>query len=70
MLGGVGPGAFVCMHVHLMEPSGVTLGDRAVVNAHCILDGRGAPLVIGADTDIGTHSHHLDTRARSEFPDT
>jgi acetyltransferase-like isoleucine patch superfamily enzyme len=57
MLGSAGQGSFLCMHVHLMEPWSIHLGERAVVNAHCILDGRGSPITIGHDTDIGTGSH-------------
>jgi maltose O-acetyltransferase len=57
MLGELGPGAFMCMHVHLMAPKGVFLGPRSVVNAHCILDGREYPIRIAEDVDIGTHTH-------------
>jgi acetyltransferase-like isoleucine patch superfamily enzyme len=57
ILGSFEPGAFVAMHVTLMKPDNVHLGARAVINQHCILDGRDAPLRIGHDTDIGTHTH-------------
>ena len=72
MLAQFGSGSFVAMHVHLMEPGGISLGARSIVNAHCILDGRGAPLTIGADTDIGTHSHiwTLEHDPNSETHDT
>jgi acetyltransferase-like isoleucine patch superfamily enzyme len=49
--------AFMCMHVHLMNPKGITIGRRSVVNAHCILDGREYPIHIAEDVDIGTHTH-------------
>jgi len=57
LLGGVDEDAFVAMHVTLMHPSNVFLGARTVVNAHCILDGRGAKVCIEADSDIGAHTH-------------
>jgi acetyltransferase-like isoleucine patch superfamily enzyme len=50
-------GAFVAMNVTLMSPANVRLGARAVVNSHCIIDGRGAEVSVGHDTDIGTHTH-------------
>jgi maltose O-acetyltransferase len=53
----LGPGAFVALDVKLMQSSNVSLGPRTAVNAHCILDGRGAPLTIGEDSDIGEHTH-------------
>ena len=57
MLGSFETGAFVCMHVHFMDPAGVYLGPRSVINAHCILDGREQPIRIAEDVDIGTHTH-------------
>jgi maltose O-acetyltransferase len=53
----MGPDVFVAMHVTIMEPTGVHLGPRVAINAHCILDGRGHPITVGEDSDIGTHSH-------------
>lgn len=47
----------VLMHVYFMNPRGIYVGERTVVNQHCILDGRGAPLRIGSDVDIATHTH-------------
>ena len=57
ILGEMAPGAFVCMHVHLMSPRGIHLGERSAINAHCILDGRDYPIRIAEDVDIGTHTH-------------
>lgn len=57
ILGEFSDGTFVCMHVHVMDPGGVFLGPRSVVNAHCILDGREHPIRIAEDVDIGTHTH-------------
>jgi maltose O-acetyltransferase len=56
-LGFLGPGAFVALNVTLMKPSKIRLGARSVINSDCILDGREAPVSIGEDTDIGTHTH-------------
>ncbi len=41
VLGGMGEDVSVLMHVHVMEPGGVFIGSRRVVNAHCILGRRG-----------------------------
>jgi acetyltransferase-like isoleucine patch superfamily enzyme len=57
MLGSFGQGAFVALDVTLMKPANVKLGERVIVNAHCILDGREATITIGEDSDIGTHTH-------------
>ena len=57
MLGDFGSGAFVGLGVQFMQPHNVHVAARAVVNAGCILDGREHPIRIGADTDIGTHTH-------------
>jgi maltose O-acetyltransferase len=57
LLGSFGTDAFVALDVTLMQPGNVHLGRRAVVNAHCILDGRECAIRIGDDTDIGTHTH-------------
>lgn len=51
------PAVFVGLGVTLVKPANIQLGARAVINADCILDGREAPITIGEDTDIGTHTH-------------
>jgi acetyltransferase-like isoleucine patch superfamily enzyme len=50
-------GAFICLHTYIHEPENIRIGARSVVNAHCILDGRGSDLLIEHDVDIGTHTH-------------
>lgn len=45
------PTATVCMHVTLLGPREISIGDRSVVNAHSVLGGRGA-LTIEHDVDI------------------
>jgi len=57
LLAECGPGASVLMHVCLMNPPGIHIGEGSAVNQHCILDGRGYSLHIGSDVDIGTHTH-------------
>ena len=57
ILGQFAPGAFVCMHVHIMDPSGVFLGPRSVVNPYCILDGRESPIRIAEDVGISPYAH-------------
>ncbi len=50
-------GAFIGLRVNVYDPANISIGSRSVVNAECVLDGRGSPLVIGHDVDIGTQSH-------------
>lgn len=57
MLGTQGAESFVSLHVTFMQPGNAHIGARAVINSHCIIDGRGHPVRIGEDTDIGTHTH-------------
>lgn len=57
MLAECGQGVAVLMHVYLMHPRGIHIGDRSVINQHCILDGRVEDLWVGSDVDIGTHTH-------------
>jgi acetyltransferase-like isoleucine patch superfamily enzyme len=47
----------VLMHIYLMNPRGISIGERTVINQHCILDGRVEQLWIGSDVDIGPHTH-------------
>ena len=47
----------VLLHVKLFNPRGISLGENSVVNAHCLLDGRGAALEIGDNVDIAPHVH-------------
>jgi len=54
ILGKIGEGATVLRHVRLLEPKGIFLGDRVVINQKVLLDGRGT-LEIENDTDIATN---------------
>ena len=53
-LGKIGDGVSVLRHVRLLEPKGIFLGDRVVINQNVLLDGRGT-LEIENDTDIATN---------------
>ena len=57
LLGSFGHATFVGLGVKLFDPWSIELGDRTVINADCIIDGRGGAVEIGADTDIGMHTH-------------
>lgn len=57
MLGAFSRTAFCGLHVNIMCPDNVFIGDRSVVNAGCILDGRESSIKIAHDVDIGTQSH-------------
>lgn len=57
LCGGVGPGVFCGMHVQMYGARNVFIGARSVVNAGCIVDGRGGELRIAEDVDIGTETH-------------
>ena len=57
MLCELSPGAFVGRNTELFGPESISIGPRSVINAHCILDGRGGELNILSDVDIATHTH-------------
>jgi acetyltransferase-like isoleucine patch superfamily enzyme len=57
MLGELAPGVFCAMHVEVLGPRTIRVGPRTVINAGCIIDGRGGPLRIDGDVDIGTQTH-------------
>ena len=52
-LGELGPGALLCLDVLVLEPEGVRVGPRTVVNRGATLDGRGG-LTIAHDVDIAS----------------
>ncbi len=49
--------AFFCLHTHIMEPANISIGQRSIINANCLLDGREAHIDISNDVDIGTGTH-------------
>lgn len=57
LLSYLGDKAFIALRVNFFAPEGITIGNRSIVNADCILDGREAPLTVGDNVDIGTHTH-------------
>lgn len=52
-LGALGRSAAVQMHCRILHGPGVQVGDRAVINTGCLLDGRRYPIQIGADVSVG-----------------
>ena len=54
LLADLGKNAHVGLNVELHGPRQISIGSRSVVNAHCILDGRGGELTIAHDVDIAT----------------
>ena len=43
----------------VINPSGIKIGDRSVINENCLLDGRGG-LIIGHDTSISSYTKQID----------
>lgn len=52
-----GDRCFIGIRTQVMSPWNISLGDRAVVNPDCHLDGRGGKLTICEDVDIGPYTH-------------
>jgi len=57
MLGSFSNDSFFGLGVNIMSPSNIYVGERSIVNAGCIMDGRESLITIDNDVDIGTHSH-------------
>lgn len=51
----IGTGARIGLGTIVVNPSGITLGERSVVNEYCHLDGRGG-LEIGCDSSVSIYS--------------
>lgn len=51
-MGGIGNSCFIMRNVDIRKPKNVTLGNNVVINKRTLLDGRGAELVVGDNTDI------------------
>lgn len=49
----VGQGSGVQMHCRILRGTGISLGDRSVINFGCLLDGRQHTIEIGRDVSIG-----------------
>jgi putative colanic acid biosynthesis acetyltransferase WcaF len=47
----------ILMHVRLLNFWKIKLGERVVINQHCLLDCRRHVISIGHDTDIGQYTH-------------
>ena len=67
------PGCFIARNVDIRKPSNISLGRNVVVNKRTLLDGRGAPLIIGDNTDIAqqtniwTLSHDINHPEHAPF---
>ena len=57
LLKAAGKDCFCGIRTSFMAPWNIHLGDRVVVNPDCHLDGRGGPLTIGENVDIGPWTH-------------
>jgi putative colanic acid biosynthesis acetyltransferase WcaF len=50
------PSVVILMHVRLLNFWKITLGERVVINQHCLLDCRRYAISISHDTDIGPYT--------------
>jgi len=57
ILGSPSKNGFIGIRTSFMAPWNIQLSDRVIVNPDCHLDGRGGPLVIGDNVDIGPWTH-------------
>jgi len=57
LLGHINSSSFVGLGTKFFDPWNISIADRSVINAGCIIDARGGEVVIGCDTDIGTETH-------------
>ncbi len=63
----IGEGASILLGVRIRRTKNVVIGKHSTINYECTLDGRGAPLIIGANVDIGpqvliwTQEHDVDS---------
>ena len=51
-INGMGKGCYIMRNVDIRKPKNIKLGKNVVINKKSLLDGRGAPLFIGDNTDI------------------
>ncbi len=49
----------------VINPSGIKIGDRSVINENCLLDGRGG-LIIGHDTSISSYTKIITASHKSD----
>lgn len=57
LLGNMASDVSILMDVRFMNPRNIFIDERSVINPFCLLDGRGAPIEIEHDVDIGPHTH-------------
>lgn len=61
----IGEGARIGIGTVVLNPTGIKIGDRSVINENCMLDGRGG-LIIGHDTSISAYSKILTASHKCE----
>lgn len=61
----IGKEARIGIGTVILNPAGIKLGDRSVVNENCLLDGRGG-LTIGHDTSISAYTKIITASHRSD----
>lgn len=61
----IGAGARIGIGTVVLNPIGIKIGDRSVVNENCMLDGRGE-LIIGHDSSISAYTKILTASHKSE----
>jgi acetyltransferase-like isoleucine patch superfamily enzyme len=65
--GGISKSATIGSGVKLLDIRNIQIGASTNINSHCVLDGRGATLIIGSNVDIAygvciwTLQHDIDT---------
>lgn len=52
----ISPSAKILMHVRFLNCWNIEIGDRVVINQHCVLDCRHYKISIGNDSDIGPYT--------------
>src|SRR4029453_6473753 len=71
----IGPNSNIMMHVRVLTPNGVQIGDHSIIGEYCQLDGRavrlgeGPGLVIGDNVNIGAYTHFIGGGHEPNSPD-
>lgn len=63
----IGKGARIGIGTIVLNPMGIKIGDRSVINENCMLDGRGG-LTIGHDTSISSYARVITASHKCEGP--
>lgn len=71
----IGPKSNIMMHVRVLTPNGIEIGDHSIIGEYCQLDGRavrlgeGPGLVIGDNVNIGAYTHFIGGGHEPNSPD-